>query len=392
MNSDEDIVITSAFRTPISSFQGSLKDHKATELGTMVIKKCMEHSNLNSSEVDTVILGQVLQAGCGQNPARQAAINAGIDKDKTATTINQVCGSGLAAVTLGFNSLKLNDTNIVIAGGQESMTNAPHYLNYRMEKNLSDEKLKDTMLIDGLIDAYNDYHMGVTAENVAEKYQITRNDQDNFALNSQKKAIKAIEENKFKDEIVPIKLKDKKIFGKDEYPRSETNLEKLANLKTVFKKNGTVTAGNASGLNDGAAAVTLMNYKTSKNKGLKPIAKIVSWSQSGVDPKLMGTGPIPASKSALKKAGWDINDLDLVESNEAFAAQSIAVIKELGIKEEIVNVNGGAIALGHPIGASGARILVTLLHEMQKRKSKKGLATLCIGGGMGIAMCVETNF
>ena len=392
MNSDEDIVITSAFRTPISSFQGSLKDHKATELGTMVIKKCMEHSNLNSSEVDTVILGQVLQAGCGQNPARQAAINAGIDNDKTATTINQVCGSGLAAVTLGFNSLKLNDTNIVIAGGQESMTNAPHYLNYRMEKNLSDEKLKDTMLIDGLIDAYNDYHMGVTAENVAEKYQITRNDQDNFALSSQKKAIKAIEENKFKDEIIPIKLKDNKLFDKDEYPRSETNLEKLANLKTVFKKNGTVTAGNASGLNDGAAAVTLMNYKTSKNKGLKPIAKIVSWSQSGVDPKLMGTGPIPASKSALKKAGWDINDLDLVESNEAFAAQSIAVIKELGIKEEIVNVNGGAIALGHPIGASGARILVTLLHEMQKRKSKKGLATLCIGGCMGIAMCIETNF
>jgi len=392
MTKDNDIVITSAFRTPIGSFQGSLKDHMATELGTTVIKKCMEYSNLNSSEVDTVILGQVLQAGCGQNPARQAAINAGIDKDKTATTINQVCGSGLAAVTLGFNSLKLNDTNIVIAGGQESMTNAPHYLNYRMEKNLSDEKLKDTMLIDGLIDAYNDYHMGVTAENVAEKYQITRNDQDNFALNSQKKAIKAIEENKFKDEIISIKLKDKNLFDKDEYPRSETNLEKLANLKTVFKKNGTVTAGNASGLNDGAAAVTLMNYKTSKNKGLKPIAKIVSWSQSGVDPKLMGTGPIPASKSALKKAGWNINDLDLVESNEAFAAQSIAVIKELGLNEDIVNVNGGAIALGHPIGASGARILVTLIHEMQKRKSKKGLATLCIGGGMGISMCVETNF
>ena len=392
MNSDEDIVITSAFRTPIGSFQGSLKDRNATELGTTVIKKCMEHSNLNGSEVDTVILGQVLQAGCGQNPARQAAINAGIDNDKTATTINQVCGSGLAAVTLGFNSLKLNDSNIVIAGGQESMTNAPHYLNYRMEKNLSDEKLKDTMLIDGLIDAYNDYHMGVTAENVAEKYQITRNDQDNFALNSQKKAIKAIEENKFKDEIIPIKLKDNKLFDKDEYPRSETNLEKLANLKTVFKKNGTVTAGNASGLNDGAAAVTLMNYKTSKNKGLKPIAKIVSWSQSGVDPKLMGTGPIPASKSALKKAGWDIKDLDLVESNEAFAAQSIAVIKELGLNEDIVNVNGGAIALGHPIGASGSRILVTLIHEMQKRKSKKGLATLCIGGGMGISMCVETNF
>jgi acetyl-CoA acetyltransferases len=259
-----------------------------------------------------------------------------------------------------------------------------------MEKNLSEEKLKDSMLIDGLIDAYDDYHMGVTAENVAEKYQITRNDQDNFAFNSQKKAIKAISENKFKEEIVPIKLKDEKIFDKDEYPRSDTNIEKLSNLKTVFKENGTVTAGNASGLNDGAAAVTLMNYKTSKDKGLKPIAKIVSWAQSGVDPKLMGTGPIPASKLALKKAGWNINDLDLVESNEAFAAQSIAVIKELGLKESIVNVNGGAIALGHPIGASGARILVTLVHEMQKRKYKRGLATLCIGGGMGISMCVES--
>ena len=390
MNSDKDIVITSAFRTAIGSFQGSLKDHKATELGTAVVKKCMEHSNLNGSEVDTVILGQVLQTGCGQNPARQAAINSGIDKDKTATTINQVCGSGLAAVTLGFNSLKLNDTNIVIAGGQESMTNSPHYLNYRIEKNLSEEKLKDSMLIDGLIDSYDDYHMGVTAENVAEKYQITRNDQDNFALNSQNKAIKAISENKFKEEIVPIKLKDERIFDKDEYPRSDTNLEKLSNLKTVFKENGTVTAGNASGLNDGAAAVTLMDYKTSKKKNLKPIAKIVSWAQSGVDPKLMGTGPIPASKLALKKAGWNINDLDLVESNEAFAAQSIAVIKELGLKESIVNVNGGAIALGHPIGASGARILVTLVHEMQKRKYKRGLATLCIGGGMGISMCVES--
>ncbi len=390
MNKDEDIVITSAFRTPIGSFQGSLKNHSATELGTAVIKKCMEHSKLNSSEVDTVILGHVLQAGCGQNPARQVAINAGIENDKTATTINQVCGSGLAAVTLGFNSLKLNDSNIIIAGGQESMTNAPHYVNYRIDKNLSEENLKDTMLIDGLIDAYNDYHMGMTAENVAEKYQITRNDQDNFALNSQKKAIKALKENKFKDEIVPIKLKDKKIFDKDEYPRADTNLEKLSNLKTVFKENGTVTAGNASGLNDGAAALTLMNFKTSINKGLKPIAKIVSWAQCGVDPKLMGTGPIPASNLALKKAGWNINDLELVESNEAFAAQSIAVIKELGLNKEIVNVNGGAIALGHPIGASGSRILVTLIHEMQKRKLKKGLATLCIGGGMGISMCVES--
>ena len=389
MNNNEDIVITSAFRTPIGSFQGSLKDHKAIELGTSVVKKCMEHSKLSGSEVDTIFLGQVLQSGCGQNPARQTAIRSGIEKDKTATTINQVCGSGLAAISLGFNSVKLNDSKIVIAGGQESMTNAPHYLNYRLNKNISEEQLKDTMLVDGLIDAYNEYHMGVTAENVAEKYQITRADQDKFSINSQKKSIKAIEENKFKEEIVPIKLKNQKIFDEDEYPRLDTSLEKLSGLKTVFKENGTVTAGNASGLNDGAAAVTLMNFKTSKDKGLLPLAKIVSWAQCGVDPKLMGTGPIPASLLALKKAGWNINDLDLIESNEAFAAQSIAVIKELGLRDEIVNVNGGAIALGHPIGASGARILVTLIHEMKKRKSKKGLATLCIGGGMGIAMCVE---
>ena len=389
MNNNEDIVITSAFRTPIGSFKGSLKDHKATELGTVVIKKCMEHSKLSGSEVDTIFLGQVLQAGCGQNPARQTAINSGVDQDKTATTINQVCGSGLAAISLGFNSLKLNDTKIVIAGGQESMTNAPHYLHYRLDKNFSEEKMKDTMLVDGLIDAYDHYHMGVTAENIAEKYQITRSDQDIFSITSQKKSIEAIEGNKFKEEIIPIKLKNQKIFDKDEYPRSDSSLEKLSSLKTVFRENGTVTAGNASGLNDGAAAVTLMNLKTSKDKGLKPLVKIVSWAQCGVDPKLMGTGPIPASTLALKKAGWNINDLDLIESNEAFAAQSIAVIKELGLKEEIVNVNGGAIALGHPIGASGARILVTLIHEMKKRKSKKGLATVCIGGGMGIAMCIE---
>ena len=389
MNNDEDIVITSAFRTPIGSFQGSLKDHKATELGTKVVKKCMQDSSLEGSDVDTIILGQVLQAGCGQNPARQSAINAGIDKDKTATTINQVCGSGLAAISLGFNSVKLKDSKVIIAGGQESMTNAPHYLNYRLGKSFSEEKLKDTMLVDGLIDVYNDYHMGITAENVAEKYQITRQDQDNFALNSQIKTIKAIKENKFKKEIVPIKLKNQKLFENDEYPRLDSSLEKLSGLKTVFKESGTVTAGNSSGLNDGAAAVTLMNFKTSKEKGLVPLVKIVSWAQCGVDPKLMGTGPIPASKLALKKAGWSINDLDLIESNEAFAAQSIAVIKELGLRDDVVNVNGGAIALGHPIGASGARILVTLIHEMKKRKCKKGLATLCIGGGMGIAMCIE---
>ena len=382
MNNNEDIVITSAFRTPIGSFQGSLKDQKATELGTVVVKKCMEHSKLNGSEVDSVFLGQVLQAGCGQNPARQTAINSGIKEDKTATTINQVCGSGLAAISLGFNSVKLNDSKIVIAGGQESMTNAPHYLNYRLNNNFSKEKLKDTMLIDGLIDAYNNYHMGVTAENVAEKYQITRSDQDKFSINSQRKSIKAIEENKFKEEIVPIKLKNQKIFDEDEYPRLDTSLEKLCGLKTVFKENGTVTAGNASGLNDGAAAVTLMNFKTSKDKGLLPLAKIVSWAQCGVDPKLMGTGPIPASLLALKKAGWNINDLDLIESNEAFAAQSIAVIKELGLRDEIVNVNGGAIALGHPIGASGARILVTLIHEMKKRKGFSTISKNCFLGPM----------
>ena len=390
MTKDNDIVITSAFRTPIGSFEGSLSNYRATELGSIAIKKCVEHSKLKGSEIDTVFFGQVLQAGCGQNPARQASINAGIDKEKTSTTINQVCGSGLAAVTMGYNSIKLNDSKIVIAGGQESMTNSPHYLNYRKEKNLSQEKLQDTMLIDGLIDSYNNYHMGVTAENVAEKYHVTRKDQDKFAINSQMKAIKAIEEHKFKDEIIPVQLKDQKFFDKDEYPRADTNLEKLSDLKTVFKKNGTVTAGNASGLNDGAAALTLMNYKTALEKDLIPIVRIVSWAQCGVDPKLMGTGPIPSSRLALKKAGWNISELELIESNEAFAAQSIAVVNELGLNEKIVNVNGGAIALGHPIGASGARILVTLVHEMQKRKSKKGLATLCIGGGMGIAMCVES--
>ena len=392
MIKDNDIVITSAFRTPIGSYMGSLSDHKAEELGSIVIKKCVEYSKLNNSEVDTVFIGQVIQAGSGQNPARQAAINAGIDKKNTATTINQVCGSGLAAISLGFNSIKLNDSNIIIAGGQESMTNSPHCINYRKDKNLSEEKLKDTMLVDGLIDSFNNYHMGVTAENVANKYQITRSDQDNFALNSQNKTNKAIKQNKFKEEIVPIKLNNKKIFDKDEHPRPDTSLEKLSKLKTIFKENGTVTAGNASGLNDGAAAVTLMNAKTASRKGLVPLCKIVSWAQCGVDPTLMGTGPIPASKLALKKAGWNINDINLVESNEAFAAQAIAVNKELGLNEKIVNVNGGAIALGHPIGASGARILVTLIHEMEKRKLKKGLATLCMGGGMGIAMCVETNF
>ena len=389
---DKDIVITSAFRTPIGSYLGSLSDHTAVQLGTEVIKKCIEHSNLKNNEVDMVYMGQVLQTGSGQNPARQSLINAGIENSKTATTINQVCGSGLAAVALGFNSLKLNDAKVVIAGGQESMTNSPHYQILRKGEKNEESKMKDSMIIDGLIDVYNQYHMGVTAENVAEKYQITRKQQDEFAVKSQMKAAEAIKTNKFKDEIVPIKVKDGKIFDTDEYPKSQTTIEVLTTLKTVFKKDGTVTAGNASGLNDGAAALVLMSAKTAKEKNLKPLARIVSWAQCGVDPSVMGTGPIPASRQALKKAGWTEDQLDLVEANEAFASQAISVNKELGLNPDNVNVNGGAIALGHPIGASGARVLVTLLHEMQKRKSKKGLATLCIGGGMGIAMCLETEF
>ena len=389
---DNDIVITSAFRTAIGSFIGSLSDHSAVQLGSEVIKRCIEHSNLKNNEVDMVYMGQVLQTGSGQNPARQSLINSGIENSKSATTINQVCGSGLAAVALGYNSLKLNDANIIIAGGQESMTNSPHYQVLRKGEKNEESKMKDSMLIDGLIDVYNQYHMGVTAENVAEKYQITRKEQDEFAVNSQSKASAAIKLNKFKNEIVPIKLKNGKMFDTDEYPKIGTNIEKLSTLKTVFKENGTVTAGNASGLNDGAAALTLMTLKIAKDKNLKPLAKIVSWAQCGVDPSIMGTGPIPASKLAIKKAGWTEDQIDLVEANEAFAAQAISVNKELGFNTEKVNVNGGAIALGHPIGASGARVLVTLIHEMQKRKSKKGLATLCIGGGMGIAMCVESIF
>ena len=387
---DKDIVITSAFRTPIGSYKGSLSEVSAVDLGAEVIKKCLKNSKLNSKDVDMIFMGQVLQTGSGQNPARQAAMKAGIDKEKSATTINQVCGSGLSAISLGFNSLKLNDANIVIAGGQESMSNAPFYIKPKeINKEIDKDKLEHSMLIDGLIDSYNHYHMGVTAENVAQKYQITRKDQDEFALNSQNKAAKALENKKFNDEIVPLKLKNNIEFKEDEHPRKDSNIEKLSKLKTVFKTNGTVTAGNSSGLNDGAAAITMMNYKLSKEKNLTTLAKIVSWAQCGVDPSLMGTGPIPATKLALKKANWKIGDLDLVESNEAFAAQSIAVIKELGLNSDIVNVNGGAISLGHPIGASGSRILVTLLHEMKKRKLAKGLATLCIGGGMGISMCVE---
>jgi acetyl-CoA C-acetyltransferase len=394
MNSN-DIVITSAFRTAIGSFGGSLSSQTAPQLGGIVIKKCLEHSKLKSEDVDMVYMGQVLTTGSGQNPARQAAIYAGISKEKTATTINQVCGSGLASIALAFNSIKCEDGDVIIAGGQESMSNAPHYIHMRDGIKMGDGKMQDSMVVDGLWDIYNQYHMGITAENVAEKFKISRGQQDDFAATSQRKAAEAIAAKKFKEEIAPLIIKLKKqevVFDQDEYPKAGSTVEKLAGLKTAFKKDGTVTAGNASGLNDGAAAVVLMTEETAKKKNLKPLARIVSWAQCGVDPSIMGTGPIPASKLALKKAGWKEDQLDLIEANEAFAAQALAVNKEMGFDSNRVNVNGGAIALGHPIGASGARILVTLIHEMQKRKAKKGLATLCIGGGMGIAMCIECNF
>ena len=389
------IVITSAFRTAIGSFGGALAHQAASYLGSLVIKRCLEHSELKSDEVDMVYMGQVLTTGAGQNPARQAALHAGISKEKTATTINQVCGSGLASVALAYNSIKCEDGTIMIAGGQESMSNSPHYIHVRDGIKMGDGKIKDSMVMDGLWDIYNQYHMGITAENVAEQFNISRKQQDEFAALSQKKTHNAIVANKFKDEIVPVILKVKKqetVFEQDEHPKTGSTVEKLGTLRPVFKENGSVTAGNASGLNDGAAAVVLMTEETAKKKNLKPLARIVSWAQCGVDPSIMGTGPIPASNLALKKAGWSKDDLDLIETNEAFAAQAIVVNKELGFDLDKVNVNGGAIALGHPIGASGARILVTLIHEMQKRKAKKGLATLCIGGGMGIAMCIENNF
>ena len=391
----KNIVITSASRTAIGTFRGSLKNMQAHELGSFVAKDVLKKSNLQSDDIDELIMGQVLTGGAGQNPARQAAINIGLPVEKTAYVINQVCGSGLRSVAAGYQAIMSNDSNIVIAGGQESMTNAPHAVNFRGGQKLKESNLVDTMIKDGLWDAFNGYHMGVTAENVAAKWKITRKDQDEFALSSQNKAEKAQKEGKFKTEIVPVILKSKKKINKfeiDEHPRAGMTMERLTKLKPTFKNNGTVTPGNASGINDGAAAVVLMGEKEAKRRNLKVLAKIVSWATCGVDPSLMGSGPIPASKKALEKAGWKISDLDLIESNEAFAAQSLAVIKDLGIPKEKVNVNGGAIALGHPIGASGTRVLVTLLHEMKKRNSKKGLATLCIGGGMGIAMCVERDF
>ncbi|SVB50328.1 uncharacterized protein METZ01_LOCUS203182 [marine metagenome] len=390
----KNVVITSAVRTAIGTFRGSLKNMHAHELGSTVVKEVMKKSKLKPNEVDELIMGQVLTGASGQNPARQAAINAGLPIEKTAYVINQVCGSGLRSVAAGYQAIISNDSNIVIAGGQESMSKSPHAINIRDGKKLEEANLVDTMIKDGLWDAFNGYHMGITAENVASKWQITRKDQDDFALSSQTKAEKAQKDGKFKNEIVPVVLKSKKgdsIFEVDEHPRAGMTMETLARLDPVFKKDGTVTAGNASGINDGAAAVILMSQSEANKRNLDPLAKITSWATCGVDPSLMGSGPIPASKKALEKAGWKISDLDLIEANEAFAAQSLAVIKDLEIPKDKVNVNGGAIALGHPIGASGARILVTLLHEMIKRDAKKALATLCIGGGMGIAMCIESN-
>ena len=383
---EKSIVITSALRTAIGTFKGSLKNMQAHDLGSIVIKENIKKSKLKPDEIDEIIMGQVLTSATGQNPARQAAIKAGIPIQKTAYVINQVCGSGLRAIVAGYQSILSDDSNIIVAGGQESMSNSPHAIHFHDNKKLEEENLIDTIIKDGLWDAFNGYHMGVTAENVAEKWGITRKEQDDFALSSQTKAERAQKKGNFKNEIIPTVLKT------DEHARSGMTIELLQKLKPSFKKNGTVTPGNASGINDGAAAVVLMSQKEAEKRKLNPLAKIVSWATCGVDPSLMGSGPIPASKKALEKANWKINDLDLIESNEAFAAQSLAVIKDLKIPKEKVNVNGGAIALGHPIGASGARILVTLLHEMIKRDLKKGLATLCIGGGMGIAMCIERNY
>ena len=386
------IIISSAKRTAVGSVGKSLKNISGETLGSVVISESILQSKLKKNDIDEIIIGQVLTGGTGQNPARQAAINAGIPKEKPAYIVNQVCGSGIRSVVSGFQSIVSGDSKIIISGGQENMSMAPHAINLRDGKKLGDAKLIDTMIKDGLWYVFHGYHMGVTAENVAEKFQIKRVEQDKFALKSHLKAIDAQKKNKFNNEIVNLKIKSKKAeidFNKDEHPRENINLESLSRLKPVFKKDGTVTAGNASGINDGAAAVTLMSSEEAEKRGINKLVSIKSWASCGVEPSLMGTGPIPSSKKALEIAGWDIKDVDLFEINEAFAAQSLAVLKTLSIPEEKVNVNGGAIALGHPIGASGTRILVTLIHEMIKRDVKKGLATLCIGGGMGIAMCVE---
>ncbi|HSE76945.1 MAG TPA: acetyl-CoA C-acetyltransferase [Alphaproteobacteria bacterium] len=387
-----DIVIAGAARTPVATFNGAFSSVPAHVLGSAAIVEAMKRAKVAASDVNEVIMGQILAAGAGQNPARQAAIGAGIPVERTAYGINQLCGSGLRAVALAFQAIKVGDSQIVVAGGQESMTQAPHCMHLRAGTKMGNAELVDTMIKDGLWDAFNGYHMGNTAENVAQRWQITRDEQDKFAAASQQKAEAAQKSGRFKDEIVPVTIKTRKgdvVVDADEYPKHGTTVETLSKLRPAFDKNGTVTAGNASGINDGAAALVLMSSDEAKKRGVKPLARIVSWATAGVDPAVMGSGPIPASRMALEKAGWSASDLDLIEANEAFAAQACAVNKDLGWDVSKVNVNGGAIAIGHPIGASGARVLVTLLYEMQKRNAKKGLATLCIGGGMGIAMCVE---
>ncbi len=389
-----DVVIAGAVRTPVGSFNGALSNVAASYLGAVAIKEAMKRAKVEAAEVDEAILGQILTAGTGQNPARQAAVEAGIPYEKTAYQINQLCGSGLRAVAIGSQAVQVGDSRVVVCGGQESMSQAPHVAHLRNGTKMGDLKMVDTMIKDGLWDAFNGYHMGNTAENVAKQWQITRDEQDAFATASQNKAEAAQKAGRFNDEIVPVTIKTRKgdvVVEADEYPRHGVTQESLASLRPAFDKDGSVTAGNASGINDGAAAVVLMSAEDAKARGVTPLARIVSWATCGVDPSIMGTGPIPSSRRALEKAGWSVGDLDLVEANEAFAAQALAVNKDMGWDPEKVNVNGGAIAIGHPIGASGARVLVTLLHEMGRRDAKKGLATLCIGGGMGIAMCVERD-
>ena len=389
-----DVVIVAAARTPIGSFNGALSSLPAHALGKVAIQAALERAKVEPGEVSEVIMGQILTAGQGQNPARQASVAAGIPVEVPAYGVNILCGSGLKSVALAYQAIKNGDSTIVVAGGQESMSRAPHVAHLRDGTKMGTVEFLDSMLKDGLWDAFHGYHMGNTAENVAQKWQITREDQDRFACASQNKAEAAIKAGKFKDEIAPVTVPNRKgdvVVDTDEYPRFGTTLDALQKLRPAFAKDGTVTAGNASGINDGAAALVVMSAKEAERRGLTPLARIVSWAQAGVDPAIMGTGPIPASRKALEKAGWTVDDLDLVEANEAFAAQAIAVNRDLGWDPEKVNVNGGAIALGHPIGASGARILVTLLHEMQRRDAKKGLATLCIGGGMGIALCVARD-
>jgi len=386
------IVIASAARTAVGSFNGAFATVPAHELGAAVIAEVLKRAGVDPADVDEVIMGQVLQAGEGQNPARQAAMAAGVPQEATSWGLNQLCGSGLRAVAVGMQQIATGDASIVVAGGQESMSMAPHCANLRLGQKMGDMKMIDSMIKDGLTDAFYGYHMGNTAENIAEKWQLTREEQDTFAVGSQNKAEAAQKAGRFKDEIIAFTVKTRKgdiIVDQDEYVRHGATMEQMAKLRPAFSKDGTVTAANASGINDGAAAVVLMSEEEAARRGITPLARIVSWATAGVDPQIMGTGPIPASKKALEKAGWSVGDLDLVEANEAFAAQACAVNKDLGWNTDIVNVNGGAIAIGHPIGASGARVLNTLLFEMRRRDAKKGLATLCIGGGMGVAMCVE---